>query len=735
MQRQRTHNGAARDDPRRGVALVVVLGFLAVLTALAVGFAVTMRVERLSSNVYYHGARTRQFVHVGLARAIDAVDERILADGFYPAQTWYASEIGAGLPQPPLVSLQGGTPQDVDAYIPAAVFPPDGWINQGRWIDILDADNQRIGRYAWIAVNCSGLLDANTIAAEDDRVHGRDPGELRAHTDLLVEFANAGDVTSFRDAREDTWIRYESVAELAYAFPSPVPRAITDLFTYSLFPAGYYDESQSPPRAAQPFYIGGDGESIVDGEARIIAHFEGMGLSAENARMTWESLVDYVDDGIEPRNLNSFGAKPVPMLNEFAVLTRITHDGGLDPRVWTLHIGVQTELWYPFGGPPTEGVFTVRVDPQIDGDFNSPNALELTTTTAEWNASATTDGVFEVLPPGDNVWMTFTATAQTSADPGADPPVLIPDEPELNSLRLLFTVHAGGSSAGPTVDRLQTDPIDWDSHFATTAEIGQNRGTRWEVDDPRINWRWADWEAADVRTNDPAALQNNLGQINNRVTFADAGKDGTWHMYVRRGPMQVTGELGFLLFDEEQPWRTLPLTGGDALPVLDRFVVHEEPTRRGLVNINSEIEEALASVFVSAPIERWPSTSVSAAGEIDPDRRTITPAEARSLAEAIMNERPFTHLSDIGEVSIQTAMPGLNPLQLKSIVRNSANLLSPRQNLFTIVVAAQSMIGDEVMGEARALAVVWRDPYETESEPGGNLINRSFIRFFRWLDE
>jgi hypothetical protein len=79
------------------------------------------------------------------------------------------------------------------------------------------------------------------------------------------------------------------------------------------------------------------------------------------------------------------------------------------------------------------------------------------------------------------------------------------------------------------------------------------------------------------------------------------------------------------------------------------------------------------------------------------------------------------------------------PLLEESLFRNSANLLGVRQNLFTLIIAAQSghdvnnntrIDNDEEFGEARAVAIWWRDPY-----PNANGYNESFLQFFKWLEE
>jgi hypothetical protein len=68
---------------------------------------------------------------------------------------------------------------------------------------------------------------------------------------------------------------------------------------------------------------------------------------------------------------------------------------------------------------------------------------------------------------------------------------------------------------------------------------------------------------------------------------------------------------------------------------------------------------------------------------------------------------------------------------IESVIRNSADLFSYRQNLFTVLLYAQSItLGGTIGAEQRAVAVVWRDP---EFESSTNQLNRTMLRFFKWL--
>ena len=63
-----------RQNRKSGVALVIVLGLLAVLTTLAVAFAIAMRVEHMAAQNYADAVRAENLVHAGFASAMEWID-------------------------------------------------------------------------------------------------------------------------------------------------------------------------------------------------------------------------------------------------------------------------------------------------------------------------------------------------------------------------------------------------------------------------------------------------------------------------------------------------------------------------------------------------------------------------------------------------------------------------------------------------------------------------------------
>jgi hypothetical protein len=238
--------------------------------------------------------------------------------------------------------------------------------------------------------------------------------------------------------------------------------------------------------------------------------------------------------------------------------------------------------------------------------------------------------------------------------------------------------------------------------------------------DPRINWDGTD--AAQWVAEQDVAMS--LGIINPQATTASTagGADGSQIAYVRNGPLQTVGELGLLLYDRTKLWTTIGLLhGANYFPVLDRFTVSTNQTRYGLVNPNSRNQNVLGSVFAQMPLDRVP---------YDPTATTSTVAQASTFA-ASLTAMGTTNLSDLKNMGPGTAAFGaLDAARREGVIRNSAGLLSPRQNLFTVFLLVQLNSPDgDVLGEQSGVGLVWRDPYV---EDGANAIH---IRNFRWLTE
>lgn len=708
---ERTDRMPGRTDPARGkegIALVIVLGFLTILIILGVAFVITMRMERLAARNYVHNVKARQSIKVAETRALVAI-ETDLAGATYP--DWGANNT--------IVSSGGTTVGDLASGLAETYFPKSlqagvaAEAANAEWVNFSDGTTT-IGRYAYLAVNCSGLLDANYIGATP-RGGGTSTAEIVFSS--LPEFDN-DELGYYRSYYK----RFESVPELyrlcandaLAGHPLPLrqlPSSYADsLFVYSYYPQGY---SEGGVANSNVVYIGG--MSVVTSaavRAAIQAQFGDLGFP--NPEMVMWNLIDYLDTDNAPGGgsglLNNFCTEPVPMINEVFFANRVGVGATATDEYYTNSLDVTVEVWFPFVGVTNPNTYNVelRIRPDAPaGAFGVTIAGSLSA-----GAAWTTNQPYR--------YVKFSVTNLTTRAIPGGPAIVLPTR-----YRMDLSVREG--AGGVIVDRITDNPNPPGLVAAVPAIIpGETaQGRDYYVNDPRINWDLdAHWTRLDGDV-------NTLSNENPGVSASYLAGDGTSQMYVRnRSGLPTVGELGYLLYSATKPWRTIRLVGPDpdnTARVLDRFTVATNSLRKGLANMNSLNTNVLAAAFTGAAAEWWPGE----AGVI------LIASNAQRVAEAVIDAGPYANLSDIArltEADLAASMPDvvLAPAQMESIIRTTAGLLGTRQNLFTIILAVQSL-GDsgEVMAEQRAVEVVWRDPYEdpvTGRHP-------TFVRFFHWLYE
>jgi hypothetical protein len=150
----------------QGMALVIVLGLLAVLTLLAVAFAIAMRVERVAARYYADSKRAEAMIHVGMGSALEDIND-IMHGELYP--DFDTVRDPAGVRE---AFGSEGTGDDVDLFtgqvtnaIAKAVYADADAVTP-EWKDVTSPDGDVIGRIAYLVINESGLLDVNYPGGE-----------------------------------------------------------------------------------------------------------------------------------------------------------------------------------------------------------------------------------------------------------------------------------------------------------------------------------------------------------------------------------------------------------------------------------------------------------------------------------------------------------------------------------------------------------------------------------------
>ena len=351
---------------RSGVALIIVLGLVAVLLIVSVAFTINMRVERAGAANLRHAVVARQVVKGAMAAAIAAIDEEVGDD---MAPQWYATNSPSDFVyerkyvdahnkpvtrtqwKNTYVSYDPSNLEHVDAnfFTPeVASYFPSGSSYKGyatkyvasgsttkevdlpEWLPVYaDAGNKDVmGRYAFFVLDTSGLLDASCVN-RTNRWMGRDPAEIHLAPALFSgEVLNAETLAANMVADG----RYDSFAEFAARNESGNNPPIKNTRSFSTF-------SYEPMPTNELVYIGGDAASLRRNKRQIIKAFYDSGLTAgksfgakdcEQARWAYLGLVDYVDgdDKMEPDDKINPWERPatenMPVVSGFIAKLRVT---------------------------------------------------------------------------------------------------------------------------------------------------------------------------------------------------------------------------------------------------------------------------------------------------------------------------------------------------------------------------------------------------------------------------
>ena len=662
---------------RRGVALVIVLGLLALMVLMGVTFAIYMRTERVAAGNYRNDVQARQLLQVALNRALQGIDAS-LSTNLYPGWFYLVSTNG------PYITAVTNDP--VMNWIPLAAMGTNP-NPRPQWIEESFAGKVG-GRVGYLVVNCSGLLDANHSGGwpSDQRLCGTNAAEIQLGG--LVEVA---DETKIDSTRTNETLQEFGVRGRQNGTLDGTPQHFV---TYSAFPTGALT------------YVGGDVGSLVTNESTIIADFIKVGVPATQAGILFTNLCDYVDSDVIPGNLGGAvpaapdgpSVEPVWMFNEVRVSNTVVFISNVTNYTVSGQWFIDGEVWFPFvGNPaPTRTNFSLTMQIEFTNSLGSADYC-----------------------PSNNP---MTITAQIVPDVAAPDFAVITRRGPIKGggvfalpacpFDLIAKITATISNSTDLVDSIPTITLTSTVSQLTTAGIrtqGAGSDDR-ECEDARLNYRLDRWKG-------PANNVSTLKAINTNswLLMANDWRDGDWAMFVRNHALETPGELGYLFFGNAA--ETLRLydhgaTGrGKLHPVFDVFTteVNGGGVIKGLVNVNTRNAEVMDCVFTNLPLDYPHGDKTNRVGGVLLTDITDSIMVYRQTAE-------FKSLSELGRVPWRAVLPNGSDLDRESILRNSVGLLHARQNLFTIVLYAQTtkavalMPDKSVVSGVRAIAEVWRDP-------------------------
>lgn len=306
---------------KQGVALIIVLGLVAVLMITTIAFTTTMRVERAGSANLRHSTLARQVVNGALSYALAELDYSIPTSDIMPLWRntndvdqlywtyWREDKNGNrsshNLWKDTLVSIY---PDSCDAnllsagaeryLVPGIAYKGYGKtlrdggvlpIDQPQWIPVKPDNENILGRFAFIIFNNSGLLDVNAIHKRNKpRLLGQDPGEIHITTDIFgSEFPDNNKINSFF-AKRDNYGEFSTVAELLSFKDQFGLDTLASFDTYSYQPS---ENEDGVPLVD----ISGTVDKLKSRKSKIIEAFSKSGLNDEQAAAAYLALIDYVD--------------------------------------------------------------------------------------------------------------------------------------------------------------------------------------------------------------------------------------------------------------------------------------------------------------------------------------------------------------------------------------------------------------------------------------------------------
>lgn len=763
---------------RDGVALIICLGLLSIMTLLAVTFAVAMRVERMAARNFADGVRARHLVQASLVRAVQQIDSHMVRK-VYP--DWdVTGSVGSG------GNANLNSPQ-LDTLLPKGELRTLFNATTPQWVTTSIPG----GRVAYVIVNTSGLIDVNTVGGAA-RVSSTNLQEVSFDADSAPE---ALGTSATLVAARDAIVRYETLAELPSLSPTIFTPDIQSFQTFSYDPGRdkvfveqtnspwwrWIDKRRPPPpgttgistlgtRSAElylhdkfninsitnyaSFWAGGNRNKYLSDASFMTNYWTPLrdmlrdavltesGVQSDRPDdVTW-NIVNYLDpdriphgeSGLTPWT-KSEGGEPIPMVNEIVV-----------ERVFTNTYKVKAELWYPYAPLPVTAadkfIAQVWIWTNLAGVVTTPPALadELTVTNSTFihpaSRTALIDGMVFDSPSEFFVLESGNITLNGPLDTGANRFALLVRVCKIEPDNSLFIVDEGMGydRADQAANRRRLFLVD-----------NNNKLGSYQINDPRSNGQVRYWTGVNGNfftnspgtlgaRNDPSILKPNERRGQGLPLYAP---DPT-------GPIRNIAELGHIwrsnLDDEvtdqrDAFWRTIDLmhkTEGAML--LD--MMHTGEARKpytGLFSANSRQESPwrvmLNNLRIGVPNIPTPQLTVSETAKnllISELRATPRFVSFTDMFTAEQSDAGGGPLADAFRYCAEEQAPLAGDILKEDTFRHVCELMSFRQNIFTIVLAAQVMGANGItpIAERRAVATIYRDAYT----------GRRFTRNFTWID-
>ncbi|MFH0881008.1 MAG: hypothetical protein V2A34_14935, partial [Lentisphaerota bacterium] len=707
--------------------------------------------------------RAQQLLKGAVDSALEELSAELWSQGFIHTPKNLAvfesktpASFGSALPLAPMELITGdATNWFPRKYLSAADSSYDiKTIAQGaEWVPVKDpaGANKIIGRYAYVFADCSGLLDVNLLSTELGARHrklGTSIGEV--DLSLLPDVGQKQSVDAALRSSLSYYHHFDTLPEILYlGFDFIDSTKANNVVPYSLsYDYGWWDWTANQWKQdydAQDLDI--TDWNRADAEIAFEKIFTDR--TKYDPEQMADAFQDYVDEDFIPGTQGGTDAKvnivcgeAIPMINEVEakVTPELLDIGGVTNA--RLKFELKVELW----------------NPVIKHNNNKAYTCSMVNSAGEPGQWTFLDAIGNIFDPN---WDVLPAPVAFSSSPDlrfssvtfeffSRPVPLSLMAPPYRVTGFADTLTLEVRQDGvTTVDQVRSIPR---MRFVLNVGSGTPFVQRAACNDPRMNHKADDeWVIGLAST----WMANNVF-YQNFGHSANVDPEGV-DCYVRNGKMKSVAEMGYIPGGMED-WTSIDLFSREGRSLLAMFRTKTitqsagKSFTNGLVNPNTMNPDVIEAVFKGTPIERYPDDPTP------PERFGNNASELAEFAAEYVRETELMdsnhgteYDSAAGWVTSRAMAPraqggilstyGYDNSEKESIIRNSYQLFSPNQNLYTVVLLAQSIndqgiIGswdpaeDQVTGERKAVALIWRDPFPNEQGR-----HEWFIRQFKYLEE
>lgn len=455
-----------KNENRSGSALIVVLGMLAVLMLMAVAFSVFMRTERSGVTNLRHSLVARQTMQTAISHVMESIDRSFVnPTNNWPIPNWEQPFLSSASVWPYYQSSncpaanRGDNAKILTEEISKHLTPSQLALArnaQVQWATIKSSvdssasltsdktlsEDKIVGRYAFIALNTTGLLDMNLAgsvagtAAERLKDYGTNSANfqiadttfIKANSGFLSSRDKYGPFTSYADMWRNLGAnpyKYKDNKEIDPDLFSGFSTSLDELAPDGSMkiPLGVALKSD-----AQKIYYA---KLVYPAFQKILPDSKELSFGAPltRAQLATQSLIDYLDEdvissggcdtGSLANYLNYPCTEPVPLVSHVIAPIEINFDG-LDQtaanhmdwfRKYTVNVSFQGEAQLLTNGAPANtSANTYSLTIQSEGAFKK---MDLSKLWGDCNRTGADGWYYDVDKAALSNALARTATANT----------------------------------------------------------------------------------------------------------------------------------------------------------------------------------------------------------------------------------------------------------------------------------------------------------------------------------